>query len=430
MDLERLRRQLGGPDTEWLFQRLRRRLARGQPLTGTLVLGRPSPDERRAVERILGRPPGRGGSLTVNLDELDRIVRRSGMHPGGLAGAVEALTGPVTVLAEARAAEAAAWAAALAPLAALGRHRAELAGWCAAPETAALLRRLAGTPPAAGRLVADLVAVLAALPAAGEPLARVAARATGDAHALDADRPLATAVRSAVRAAWWGEAPLPESPAEQRRLLWYAAGVLVDELSSTVLAVGLPTLPGCRLHDLVAPAAALGEPVVVTLRQLARAEPRFAACDVYVCENPTVLAAAADRLGAVCPPLVCVSGQPSTAALRLLAGLVRAGARLRYHGDFDWGGLRIANLLHARVPWQPWRYRTADYLAGLAARGSPADGAAGDGGGAAAGGSLRGTPTEAAWDAGLAPAMRGAGVRVEEELVLDDLLADLTAAGQ
>ncbi|MEU5948554.1 DUF2399 domain-containing protein [Micromonospora sp. NPDC047465] len=131
-----------------------------------------------------------------------------------------------------------------------------------------------------------------------------------------------------------------------------------------------------------------------------------------------MLAAAADQLGAACPPLVCVGGQPSTAALRLLANLVQSGARLWYHGEFDWGGLRIANLLRGRVPWQPWRYGTADYLAGVAARTDRPS----------TGGSLSGTPTDAAWDPGLAAAMLAAGVRVEEELVLDKLITDLSAA--
>ncbi|MCW3817982.1 TIGR02679 family protein [Micromonospora sp. DR5-3] len=411
-DLDRLRRQLGGPETGRLLHRLRRRLTRGQPLTGTLSLDQPSPDERRAVEGLLGRPPGRGSTLTVNLDELDQVVRRSGMHPAGLAAAVEALTGTVTVLADVRAAEAAAWRAALAPLSALGEARAELAGWCADPGTATLLRRLAGTPDAAARLAAELVAVLGALPASGEPLTRLAARTTDDAHALDPDRPLATLVRSAIRATWWGGEPLPESAAMQRRMLWYAVGVTVDELSSTVLAVNLPTQPGCRLHTLAGPAAALGEPVVLTLRQLTRDEPTFTADEVYACENPTVLAAAADELGPACPPLVCVGGQPTTAALRLLTALTAAGAQLRYHGDFDWGGLRIANLLHARLPWRPWRYRAEDYLAALTVHGSARP--------------LPGSPVDAAWDPELAAAMQGHRVRVEEELVLDDLLADLS----
>ncbi|MER7169649.1 TIGR02679 family protein, partial [Micromonospora sp. NPDC000207] len=365
-DPDRLRRQLGGPATARLILRLRRRIARGQPLAGSLTLAEPTPEERRAVEGLLGRPPGRGGSLTVNLDELDRVLRRSGLHPAGLAAAVQTLTGTVPVLADLRAAEAVSLRTALAPLTALGERRTELAPWCADAGTTALLRRLAGTPQTATRLTADLVAVLDVLPAGREPLARLAARTTGDAHALDPDRPLATLVRSAIRSCWWGSGPLPESAAAQRRMLWFAAGVLLDELSSTVLALNLPTLPGCRLHRLAGSAAAAGEPVVLTLRQLTRDEPHFAAVPVFVCENPTVLAAAADRFGSGCPPLVCVAGQPSTAALRLLTALTGAGAALRYHGDFDWGGLRIANLLHARVPWQPWRYRAEDYRAVIA----------------------------------------------------------------
>ncbi|MFC8847983.1 TIGR02679 domain-containing protein, partial [Micromonospora sp. NPDC057141] len=130
-DPDRLRRQLGGSATARLVQRLRSRIARGQPLTGTLSLAEPSPEERRAVEGLLGRPPGRGGSLTVNLDELDRVLRRSGLHPAGLAAAVRTLTGEVAVLADVRAAEAASWRAALAPLTALGERRTELAAWCA-----------------------------------------------------------------------------------------------------------------------------------------------------------------------------------------------------------------------------------------------------------------------------------------------------------
>lgn len=412
-DPDRLRRQLGGPDTVRLIQRLRQRIARGQPLTGALSLSQPTPDERQAIEGLLGRPPGRGTSLTVNLEDLDGVIRRSGMHSDGLAAAVTLLTGTVTVLADVRAAEAAAWREAFAPLDALGDRRAELSGWCADSGSRALLRRLSGTPAAATHLAATLVAVLDALPAGGIPLAQLAVRSTGDAHALDLDRPLATLVLSAIRATWYSGGIDPSSPAEQRRALWDTAGVLVDELSSTVLALNLPAAPGSRLHGLTASAGDVGEPVVLTLRQLGRQQPRFRPAEVYVCENPTVLATAADRLGPTCPPLVCVNGQPSTAAMRLLVALAADGARLRYHGDFDWGGIRIANLLRSRVHWQPWRYDVSAYLAAVSAGAS---------------GSLTGRPVEAAWDADLAEAMQKQGVRVEEELVLDELLEDLTRA--
>ncbi|WTG38324.1 DUF2399 domain-containing protein [Streptomyces anulatus] len=39
-----------------------------------------------------------------------------------------------------------------------------------------------------------------------------------------------------------------------------------------------------------------------------------------------------------------------------------------YHGDFDWGGLRIAIALLRRVPWRPWRYTAAHYRAAALAR--------------------------------------------------------------
>ena len=224
--------------------------------------------------------------------------------------------------AEIRAAEEAAWRTALAPLDRLGRRGPELADWGGDRGTVTLLRRLSGTPAVAGRLAANLVEVLAALPADGAPLARLAARTTGDAHALDAGRPLATLVLSAVRAVWWPGDDEPTSPAERRRALWDSVGVLVDELSSTVLVLNVTATPGSRLHALTAPAALAGEPLVLTLRQLGRERPSFPAGAVYVCENPTVLAAAADLLGPACPPLVCVNGQPSTAALRLLTGLI------------------------------------------------------------------------------------------------------------
>ncbi|SBW22732.1 hypothetical protein FDG2_3048 [Candidatus Protofrankia californiensis] len=129
-----------------------------------------------------------------------------------------------------------------------------------------------------------------------------------------------------------------------------------------------------------------------------------------MCENPIVLASAADALGRGCPPLVCVSGQPSAAVLRLLDLLTADGARFVYHGDFDWGGIHIGNGLRERVPWQPWRFDTQAYLATLAR---------------VTGGELTGRPVEASWDADLRPALQHHAVRVDEELVLADLIGDL-----
>ncbi|MFF5243348.1 TIGR02679 domain-containing protein [Streptosporangium sp. NPDC000095] len=57
--------------------RSRRRLEQGKPLTGTVTLGRASPEQRRAVELLLGRSAGTGASLSVSLEEVDRVLRSS-----------------------------------------------------------------------------------------------------------------------------------------------------------------------------------------------------------------------------------------------------------------------------------------------------------------------------------------------------------------
>jgi uncharacterized protein (TIGR02679 family) len=417
----RLRRLLGGAETAWLRERLRRRIAAGSPLTGTVTLARPTPEQRRAMESLLGRPPSRGASLRVALADVDAALRRSGVQPDGLAAAVVELLGPIPDAAAVRAATAAGWERATAALAAVCSERAELGPWYADPRTGALIRRLGGDPESAASLLAALVSVLAALPAAGVPLARFAAERTGDPHALDTGRPLATLVLSAVRATWWREDGDRNptgyggwTPAQWRRALWDRVGVLVDELSSLVLALNLPVVPGTALHRFTEPARETGEPLVLTLRQLTREEFRSPARSVFVCENPAVVAAAADALGPTCPPLVCVNGQPTMATLRLLDAVRRDGATLAYHGDFDWGGIRIANLLHDRLGWRPWRYDAASYRAAVAGR-TP-------------GRMLDGPAVEALWDPALAGAMRENGRRVEEESVLDDLLDDLLDA--
>jgi uncharacterized protein (TIGR02679 family) len=108
---------------------------------------------------------------------------------------------------------------------------------------------------------------------------------------------------------------------------------------------------------------------------------------------------------------VCAGGQPNQAVGRLLSDLAAQGARLSYHGDFDWPGLRIARELLRSLPLAPWRFRAVDYRRALAA--------------GVEGPALRGEPVAVPWDADLASAMAGAGIAVEEESVLEDLLDDL-----
>lgn len=410
-DEARLRRLLGGEHTAWLLDRVRRRLELGRPVTGTVTLTSADPDQRRAMERLLGRRAGTGTSLTVSLDEVDAMLRASGAAPDGLVAAAQVLLGEVPDRAAAATAEATAWSTACAPLDALVERRPELAPWRAWLDATGMLRRVAPDPTSATPLIEALVRLLNALPSTGLALGRLAAETTGDAHALDDGRPLSTLSLGAVRVLA-GMPPAGDGSAFERRAAWAAVGVHRDELSSTVLCVGLPGGTKTAVGRLAALAREAGEPCVLTLRQLGRDRPDLGvgAGLVRVCENPIVLACAADELGTECPPLVCLNGHPSTAALRLLTLLVADGAHLTYHGDFDWGGIRIANTLHERFPWHPWRFDAPSYQSALAT---------------VTGGTLTGRPVDAAWDPALRPLVEQHGTHIQEELVLPELIADL-----
>ncbi len=281
-----------------------------------------------------------------------------------------------------------------------------LAKWAARIRADGLARRLGRTPDVTFGLLTGVCTALHALPAAPVvSLPAFAARVLGWAHALDDGTPLATLTLSGARALTGFH---DGQGAEWRREAWASVGLLRDELSSTVLTLNLRGTPALdRLAE-------DGEPCVLTLRQLIRRPPAVADPVVRICENPTVLAAAADMFGPACPPLVCLQGQPSAAALTLLRGLHDHGATLYYHGDFDWGGLRIAGVLRRRVPWLPWRYTAADYRAAVFRCVQPPLSP------------LVSTPTETPWEPALATAVAELGVRVEEERELELLLSDLT----
>jgi uncharacterized protein (TIGR02679 family) len=407
---DRLRRLLGGDPVAWLVRRARDRLEAGRPLTGTATLPAATLEQRRAIERLTGRAARSGTSLSVSLTEVDRILRDSGTAPGGLAEAVTRLTGPLRDRNRERADLAAAWSAAFASLDTAVNRRDELLPWREWLDTTGVVRRLAPEPDQARLLLAQVATVLLRLPSRGIPIGRLAAECCGDAHALDDGRPVGTLVLSAVRTL----AGLPfaaDGSADSRRAAWAAVGVHLDELSSLVLCLGLPGDTRTGLGTALASCHEAGQPTVLTLRQLRCHDEPLRAARVRICENPVVVAAAADELGARCQPLVCVGGQPSAAVWRLLELLAAGGAQFDYHGDFDWGGVRIARTVLQRVSWRPWRYDHQAYEAAVSAAHPLTP--------------LGGEPAATPWDPELASAMRHRNVRIEEELTLDLLLQDL-----
>ncbi|WP_329493752.1 TIGR02679 family protein [Kitasatospora herbaricolor] len=266
-----------------------------------------------------------------------------------------------------------------------------------------------GSPDRTRDLLTAALTVLAALPAGGEPLPVLAARLLdGDSHALDDGTRLSSLVLRALAVLY--DTDMPDA-AEGRRALWSRAGVADDELSAGVLAIGLRPQgegPVARISRICARA---GHPVSLTLAQL-RTPGDFTgpAGPVHVTENPSVLTLALRRFGHRCPPLVCTSGWPNTAVIRLLRRLADDGASLHYHGDFDGEGIRIAAHVLAKTGAVPWRMAAADYRAAATRVPSGPD---------------PGRLTAAPWDRALVDSMAELRTAVVEEVVADLLLDDL-----
>lgn len=429
-DRTALDRLLGVPEMAWLLARVRPRIAasEGSTLTGVVQLNDPTDADRAAAARLVGRPRRAGSTLRVELADVEAILRR-GPWPAGLADAVETLTGPVVDHAAEREQKAAAWAEAETGLRDACARFAGLGDWwqqwCASgglkrAARAEAARTATTHGPSVGAGLVDMAAaVLEALPSAGEPLPMLARRITGDAHALDASRPLGRLAAAVVEAAF---AP----GASSSRAAWAAAGVVLSNVASTVLCLGVPGATGATGSAARASVAALEAmrtarvPLVLTLDQVRSggvvALPPTRV--IHVCENPTIVEVVAERWGrpattAAAPVLICTWGQPSTAVIDLLTLLTARGAECRYHGDFDWSGLRIAHALHQRIPWTPWRYTAADYVAVV--EGNPLSRR------------LVGRSAPSPWDPELARVMAAHGLAVEEEAVAEMLANDLVS---
>ncbi len=418
---DRLRRLLGADALMALRQRLRRRYERAALDGGidTFRIDKLTAQEHAALAALQGRPQRFAGSMTVDVGAIDAALRQAGIA-GSLREALERLEGPITHLASARSRSRTQWKEVVD-----GCGHPGLAAFLQRPAGVGLLKRLSSQDAAAATdLRRRAQAVLGRLPANGVTRAQLAAQVLGDAHGLDANKPAATLVLAVWRnlvadglpeangegAHGADEDKLePEIRGEKARDVWARAGVLVNELARPAMFLNLPV----RSPERYAPA---GEPAYVSLRRLLRAPPEWAVDGqvVYVCENPNLLAIAADQLGPNCAPLVCTDGMPAAAQGRLLTQLARAGAHLSYHGDFDWPGLSIGNHVMQAHGARPWRFGASDYLAALSAT-------------RPLGHLLKGREVTASWDAALTSAMRAHRLGIAEEGVAASLMPDLAS---
>ena len=240
----------------------------------------------------------------------------------------------------------------------------------------------------------------------------LASSVAGDSHALDDGSVLGALVLRAIAGAVGAPAGRGGgAPAALGR-----AGVLSDEVSTTVLTLGLRP-PGVRRRPRrrcgrgPTPGARRTRPSATSAGSTARAarDRRSRCARTRACSKRRWTRARRQVV-------VCTAGNPTVVVTTLLERLVADGATLRYHGDFDWPGVAIANRVITRsVPrrggWEPPTTRRrssgrgprwSNWCRWRAVRSLPS-----------------GTPA-------CQPRWSGAGGAVHEEAMLDVLVADLT----
>ncbi len=409
-DRERLQQTFGGPHVAWIIRRLRHRLEAGLDIQKKLTLREPSPLQRETLARLFGRRMPRSGPVTVRASDLEALIRHAKLADS-LVDAIEALSGAIEDKAGKRSEEDRAWTSIFSNMESLLRESPIALHWVAELRDSGLIRRLAKHDLDRGRLLcAQALEIARRLPTSGAYLTEIAAIGAGDGHALDPGRPLSAILLRLVSNLSGIE---DWRTIEGRRSAWAGAGVLVDELSAPVLTLNLRSEGNSSLDRALSLHAGIGEPYRITTRQLLRGGFIFTKSSVgprvYVCENPTVVAAAANALGAASAPLICIEGQPKTPAHILLLQLRRAGVELAYHGDFDWAGIQIANLIIQRYQAIPWRFCAVDYE------------------NSAAGTALKGKTVTSCWDPDLTAMMIRHQSAIHEEALLPLLLRDLRA---
>ncbi|MEZ6093450.1 MAG: TIGR02679 family protein [Pirellulaceae bacterium] len=407
---QRIKSLFSDPALNRLLDRLRKRMSQGKSLTGKVSLKSATAEERLALATLFGsKPKTRGDSVTVDLDLIAEMLRHAELDDS-LESALSVVFGPVKNQAAAAVEKERRWQSLWNGAEERLADNALALNWLAGLKNSGLLkRRSKRSIDVANRLLDSAMSILEKVPVQALRLSELAALETGNSHALDKGQPLSSLViryaRELDELAKW-------KSAADRRDAWELLGVVPNELSAPLLVLNLRADNESFTGRVLNLHADNGEPYRLSVRQLKHMTPRFDANvigpDVYVCENPTVVDVAVHRLGNKSKPLICIDGQPKTASRLLLNLLSETGTTIHYHGDFDWEGLRIANLVMTRHDAKSWRFGTEHYNASVSDKYK-----------------LKGKRVNAIWDHALATAMQASGYIIHEEQVLDELISDL-----
>lgn len=388
-----------------LWDTARRRLERnGRAISSSRIeLDNLDAVELDSICALLGQRRPAEPKLRIRLDQLDSALSDAG-YDGGLLGTLEAMSGPIADRPAARAADlearTALWSAATSHPA---NYIDGVSDWIDSLRRRGRITRFAAHDPI--QLLLDALDTIQRVTASGtigdgrpHPLTVLAATSFGDAHALDSERPLGALVADGV---------CRLAGTEDVRTAWQTFGIQLDQVNTSALTYMLPDRPG----SILAAARSNCQPLRITHRMLDSdlGLDVDVGDQVWLCENPTIVVLAADRLGPSCQPMVCTDGMPASVTSRLLVHLRSQGCELLVHADLDAGGIAIVNHLVNRFDASPWRMTALDYTAALTGPTTDLVGAAGS------------TP----WDPDLAVAMKRQGRAVHEEAIAPTLLTDL-----
>ncbi len=150
----------------------------------------------------------------------------------------------------------------------------------------------------------------------------------------------------------------------QWREVLMEAGIVADTISSQVHAYGLHLKTEEGWHPAYEAFCRLKEPCVVTLDNLSHViGVRAAGSRVYIVENEMVFSYLTALAREQDVTILCTSGQPRAAAIKLLRMMADSGITIYYSGDIDPDGMLIADRLQtscARM-LKIWRMAPEDY---------------------------------------------------------------------
>lgn len=197
------------------------------------------------------------------------------------------------------------------------------------------------------------------------PIAVLAAQITGNPHYFDRGCTAGTLLVHCL--CFWQDGEFPQSAYGWKTLLM-SAGILPDDVASTVITYGVHLVKAGVRHPGMEEFLRLQEPVTLTSLNLMGCDSAFGENGrAYIVENEMVFRYLYERIKAHRITLLCTSGQMRTAAWDLVRLLAAGKTELYYSGDMDPEGLGIAERLWKQYPGSVhlWRMGPAEYERGL-----------------------------------------------------------------